>query len=82
MPGEGARPHPALLQSPVPGQGTGDYPRKARCSVQPQWHFPDPGQHERSPWPALLLRWFHAIQRKSRIFGPGKENRSTYNKYL
>ncbi|KAK2527384.1 Arhgef9 [Columba guinea] len=47
-----------------------------------KFHSPtDTGQQERSSWSALLLRWFHAIQRKSRVFGPGKENRSKYNKY-
>ncbi|XP_032928284.1 rho guanine nucleotide exchange factor 9 isoform X4 [Catharus ustulatus] len=55
--------------------------RQAAMTVKKVSKQKDPGQHERSPWPALLLRWFHAIQRKSRLFGPGKENRSTHNKY-
>ncbi|XP_051486712.1 rho guanine nucleotide exchange factor 9 isoform X4 [Apus apus] len=56
--------------------------RQAAMTVKKVSKQKDTGQQERSSWPALLLRWFHAIQRKSRIFGPGKENRSKYNKYL
>ncbi|XP_014810565.1 PREDICTED: rho guanine nucleotide exchange factor 9 isoform X3 [Calidris pugnax] len=55
--------------------------RQAAMTVKKVSKQKDAGQQERSPWPALLLRWFHAIQRKSRVFGPGKENRSKYNKY-
>lgn len=50
--------------------------------ISSKFHSPtDTGRQERSPWPALLLRWFHAIQKKSRMLGPGKENRSKYNHY-
>lgn len=52
------------------------------ASIPSKFHSPtDTGRQERSPWPTLLLRWFHAIQRKSRALGPGKENRSKHNKY-
>ncbi|XP_032300236.1 rho guanine nucleotide exchange factor 9 isoform X3 [Coturnix japonica] len=55
--------------------------RQAAMTVKKVSKQKDTGQQERSPWPALLLRWFHAIQKKSRMLGPGKENRSKYNHY-
>ncbi|XP_048815960.1 rho guanine nucleotide exchange factor 9 isoform X4 [Lagopus muta] len=55
--------------------------RQAAMTVKKVSKQKDTGRQERSPWPALLLRWFHAIQKKSRMLGPGKENRSKYNHY-